>query len=113
MRTCEVWRARCLVVADANIVHHPEFKPVSVSAEQWVPVVEKKPGFDLVEYLTRLKEEEGYMIVGLEQTLESVGLQDFRWPEDGKVSEQTYRGIDSSRRCAWCWEPRSRGFLQI
>jgi len=34
-------------------VHHPEFKPVSVSAEQWVPVVEKKPGFELVEFLTR------------------------------------------------------------
>ena len=84
-RTCEVWRARTLVVGDLRVKSDAEFQAVSMSGEQWVPMLQVKPGAALEDYLARLKSEEGYVVVGLEQTLESVALHEFRWPSHGRV----------------------------
>lgn len=39
-RTCEVFCAEALVVADLRVLKDPEFRVISVTAEQWVPVLE-------------------------------------------------------------------------
>ncbi|KAI7980638.1 putative methyltransferase TARBP1 [Camellia lanceoleosa] len=39
-RTCEVFKAAGLAVADANIVNDKQFQLISVTADKWVPIVE-------------------------------------------------------------------------
>lgn len=51
----------------------------SVSAERWVNIEEVRPGKPLKDYLM-MKKEEGYSIVGAEQTSNSVKLQTFKFP---------------------------------
>jgi len=78
-RTCEVFRANKLVLADASITKHPEFASISVSAEHWVPIEQVSP-IVLAPWL-RKKATEGYTLVGLEQTAESTRLQDYQFPK--------------------------------
>ena len=51
----------------------------SVTAEMWVPLKEV-PEESLQEYLTTMKKE-GYVVVGLEQTANSVSLQKYNFPK--------------------------------
>lgn len=39
-RTCEVLGAEALVVSDLRVLKDPEFRVISVTAEQWVPVLQ-------------------------------------------------------------------------
>ncbi|GIL43959.1 hypothetical protein Vafri_1516 [Volvox africanus] len=77
-RTCEVLGAGRLVLADLAATRDPMFTSVSVTAEQWLPMEEVKPAA-LLAWLER-RAAEGYTLVGLEQTAESVRLPDYRWP---------------------------------
>ncbi|GLI70009.1 hypothetical protein VaNZ11_014743 [Volvox africanus] len=77
-RTCEVLGAGRLVLADLAATRDPLFTSVSVTAEQWLPMEEVKPAA-LLAWLER-RAAEGYTLVGLEQTAESVRLPDYRWP---------------------------------
>ncbi|GIL82026.1 hypothetical protein Vretifemale_10973 [Volvox reticuliferus] len=77
-RTCEVLGAGRLVLADLAATRDPVFTSVSVTAEQWLPMEEVKPAA-LLAWLER-RAAEGYTLVGLEQTAESVRLPDYRWP---------------------------------
>ncbi|KAJ4458888.1 putative TAR RNA loop binding protein [Paratrimastix pyriformis] len=131
-RTCEVFGAEALVVADKSVASNPIFKTISVTADKWVPMVESQrararrpqpeihllvlyPGrtknfsafphtdsggvrvtaathFDLraahpqvpesglVKYL-RERKQEGYTILGLEQTASSTHLHHYDFPE--------------------------------
>jgi tRNA guanosine-2'-O-methyltransferase len=83
-RTCEVFRARTLVVNDASIVTDGEFKSISRTAENWMPIVECKVA-SVPEYLIRLRRDEGFVLLGLEQTTSSIPLQDMEWPSHGRV----------------------------
>lgn len=76
-RTCEVFRAAALVVSDMNIIKDPMFASISVTAEQWVPFTEVKM-HSLRQWMAQ-KKVEGYVLVGLEQTAESVSLTQFRF----------------------------------
>uniref|UniRef100_A0A8D2A6V5 tRNA (guanosine(18)-2'-O)-methyltransferase TARBP1 n=1 Tax=Sus scrofa TaxID=9823 RepID=A0A8D2A6V5_PIG len=78
-RTCEVFGASALVVSSLQCIRDKQFQHLSVSAEQWLPLVEVKPP-QLIDYLQE-KKAEGYTIVGVEQTARSVDLTQFCFPE--------------------------------
>ncbi|XP_078085623.1 tRNA (guanosine(18)-2'-O)-methyltransferase TARBP1 isoform X2 [Mustelus asterias] len=78
-RTCEIFGASALVVNNVHCVNDKQFQALSVSAEQWLPVIEVRPT-QLVEYLQR-KKTEGYTIIGVEQTANSHNLVQYSFPE--------------------------------
>ncbi|KAB2622786.1 tRNA (guanosine(18)-2'-O)-methyltransferase-like [Pyrus ussuriensis x Pyrus communis] len=78
-RTCEVFKVSGLAVADANVVHDKQFQLISVTAEKWVPIIEV-PVDSLKVFLER-KKREGFSILGLEQTANSVPLDQYSFPK--------------------------------
>ncbi|XBH97013.1 hypothetical protein VPH35_087309 [Triticum aestivum] len=77
-RTCEIFRAGGLAVGDMGVVQDKQFRLISVTAEKWVPMVEV-PVESVRAFLQR-KRAEGYTVVGLEQTANSVALDEFVFP---------------------------------
>eukprot|EP00887_Chlorella_sp_A99_P000598 scaffold17.g598.t1 len=77
-RTCEVFRASGLVLSDLAVTRDPGFVSISVTAEQWIPLMEV-PEPALAAWLAS-KAAEGYTLVGLEQTAESESLPSYRFP---------------------------------
>lgn len=78
-RTCEVFGVKQLVLNDAKIRNSKEFKSLSMSSEDWLDITEVKVK-DLREFLMEIKQQ-GYTIVGAEQTSESVKLDDCKFPK--------------------------------
>ncbi|XP_061846989.1 probable methyltransferase TARBP1 isoform X2 [Colius striatus] len=78
-RTSEIFGASALVVGSLHYIHDKQFQHLSVSAEQWLPLVEVKPS-QLVDYLQQ-KKTEGYTIIGVEQTAKSFDLTEYCFPE--------------------------------
>ncbi|XP_051024530.1 probable methyltransferase TARBP1 [Acomys russatus] len=78
-RTCEVFGAAVLVVGSLQCVRDRQFQHLSVSAEQWLPLVEVRP-CQLVDYLQQ-KKAEGYTVIGVEQTTQSSDLAQYHFPE--------------------------------
>jgi len=62
------------------VLKHDDFKRISVTAEQWVPIVEVGAGDDALEVFLDARRAEGWSLVGLEQTTTSVCLTRFRFP---------------------------------
>ncbi|MED6184013.1 hypothetical protein PIB30_043275 [Stylosanthes scabra] len=79
-RTCEVFRASGLAVADANIINDKQFQLISVTAEKWVPIIEV-PVDSIKAYLQK-KKREGFSILGLEQTANSIPLDKYSFPKN-------------------------------
>lgn len=77
-RTCEVFGAHSLVVADAHVTKDRLFTAISMTSEQWLSIDEVRPSA-LVPWL-KAKREEGYLLIGLEQTSESIVLGEFNFP---------------------------------
>ncbi|XP_068795100.1 probable methyltransferase TARBP1 isoform X2 [Struthio camelus] len=78
-RTSEIFGASALVVGSLHYIQDKQFQHLSVSAEQWLPLVEVKPS-QLVDYLQQ-KKTEGYTIIGVEQTVKSFDLTEYCFPE--------------------------------
>uniref|UniRef100_A0A3Q1FCJ3 tRNA (guanosine(18)-2'-O)-methyltransferase TARBP1 n=1 Tax=Acanthochromis polyacanthus TaxID=80966 RepID=A0A3Q1FCJ3_9TELE len=78
-RTCEIFGASALVLDSLRHVNDKHFQSLSVSSELWLPLLEVKP-VELTDFL-QVKKSEGYCIVGVEQTANSHGLQDYQFPE--------------------------------
>ncbi|NXJ08323.1 TARB1 methyltransferase, partial [Odontophorus gujanensis] len=78
-RTSEIFGASALVVGSLHYTQDKQFQHLSVSAEQWLPLVEVKPP-QLVDYLQQ-KKTEGYTTIGVEQTAKSFDLTDYCFPE--------------------------------
>ncbi|XP_074846250.1 tRNA (guanosine(18)-2'-O)-methyltransferase TARBP1 isoform X2 [Carettochelys insculpta] len=78
-RTSEIFGASALVVGSLHYINDKQFQHLSVSAEQWLPLVEVKPP-QLVDYLQQ-KKTEGYTIVGVEQTAKSSNLTEYCFPD--------------------------------
>ncbi|XP_077585684.1 tRNA (guanosine(18)-2'-O)-methyltransferase TARBP1 [Stigmatopora nigra] len=78
-RTCEIFGASALALDNLRHVNDKHFQSLSVSSELWLPLVEVKP-LELADFL-QVKKTEGYCIVGVEQTANSHGLQDYQFPE--------------------------------
>nr|XP_032804293.1 probable methyltransferase TARBP1 isoform X1 [Petromyzon marinus] len=77
-RTCEILGASALVLGGRHHVSDRQFQALSVTAEQWLPILEVKP-HALAAFLQE-KKEDGYSIVGAEQTANSHDLTAFRFP---------------------------------
>ncbi|XP_062073868.1 uncharacterized protein LOC133778060 isoform X2 [Humulus lupulus] len=78
-RTCEVFKALGLAVADASILHDKQFQLISVTADRWVPIIEVP--VDSMKVFLEKKKREGYSILGLEQTANSIQLDHYTFPK--------------------------------
>ncbi|OVA14952.1 tRNA/rRNA methyltransferase [Macleaya cordata] len=78
-RTCEVFKTAGLAVADASVVNDKQFQLISVTAEKWVPIIEV-PVSSLKVFLEK-KKREGFSILGLEQTANSIPLDQYTFPK--------------------------------
>ena len=78
-RTCEIFNAAKLVVHDRKVTATPDFKSLAVSSDAWMDIDEVRTK-DLPRYL-KDKKDQGYAILGLEQTAKSVSLVDYTFPE--------------------------------
>ncbi|PIN09245.1 tRNA (guanosine(18)-2'-O)-methyltransferase [Handroanthus impetiginosus] len=77
-RTCEVFRAGGLAIADKNILNDKQFQLISVTAEKWVPIAEVPVGS--MRVFLEKKKQEGFAILGLEQTANSIPLDQYNFP---------------------------------
>ncbi|WOL09568.1 hypothetical protein Cni_G18321 [Canna indica] len=77
-RTCEIFKAAGLAIADASILQDKQFQLISVTAEKWVPILEV-PVSNLKVFLEK-KRKEGFSILGLEQTANSKQLDQYSFP---------------------------------
>ncbi|KAK7902159.1 hypothetical protein WMY93_018928 [Mugilogobius chulae] len=78
-RTCEIFGAGALVLDSLCHVKDKQFQSLSVTSERWLPLLEVKP-VELTDFL-QLKKNEGYCIVGVEQTANSHSLENYHFPE--------------------------------
>nr|XP_035964557.1 probable methyltransferase TARBP1 isoform X2 [Halichoerus grypus] len=78
-RTCEAFGASALVVGSLQCIRDKQFQGLSVSAEQWLPLLEVKPP-QLIDFLQQ-KKAEGYTVIGVEQTAKSIDLTQYSFPE--------------------------------
>ncbi|KAL1462354.1 hypothetical protein WDU94_014194, partial [Cyamophila willieti] len=78
-RSCEVFGAS-LVVDNLELLKDPDFKALSMTSEKHVNIIEVKK-YNLKQYLKHMRSEEGYQLIGAEQTNNSVKLQDFKYPK--------------------------------
>ena len=76
-RTCEIFGCR-YVIGSRRFTAESDFQNTSVTAEKWVPI-EEVPARQVGAFLEE-RRREGYAIVGVEQTSESVALQEFEFP---------------------------------
>lgn len=78
-RTCEIFGVEKFVIGSLKHTEDKQFQNLSVSSDKWVTIEEVKP-HNLKEYLLSLKEE-GYTLVGAEQTDDSHKLTDYVFPK--------------------------------
>eukprot|EP00796_Vickermania_ingenoplastis_P001542 gene1542-927_t len=78
-RCADIFAIEELVVPDTAVFEHPHFVAVARSAERWVPWrAVAVPG--LATYLASMRAQ-GYTLVGIEQTTQSVSIERFDFPE--------------------------------
>ncbi|CAA6657139.1 unnamed protein product [Spirodela intermedia] len=82
-RTCEVFKAAGLAIADVSIVQDKQFQLISVTADKWVPIVEVPVG-SMKAFLNK-KKHEGFSILGLEQTTNSTPSTSSPSPRNGSI----------------------------
>eukprot|EP00892_Ulva_mutabilis_P002313 jgi/Ulvmu1/12082/UM084_0005.1 len=91
-RTCEIFAAKHLVVADASVAQDRDFTLLSMHAEERLSIRGVSPS-SLPEWLQACKVD-GYTIVGVEQTSGSVRLPDFAFdPQTVLVLGNEMKGI--------------------
>ncbi len=78
-RTAEIFAASRIVVPDIKVKKMDNFKSICVGAEEWIEMEECKEK-DLLAYLKKYKEE-GYSIIGIEQTSSSKCLSNVKFHE--------------------------------
>ncbi|XP_019190926.1 PREDICTED: uncharacterized protein LOC109185383 isoform X1 [Ipomoea nil] len=78
-RTCEVFRAGGLAIANKDVLKDKQFQLISVTAEKWVPILEV-PVISMKAFLEK-KKQEGFSILGLEQTANSMSLDQYVFPK--------------------------------
>nr|XP_033329687.1 probable methyltransferase TARBP1 isoform X1 [Megalopta genalis] len=76
-RTCEIFNVKELVIANLSQVRDKDFQNLSVSAENWINIIEVKP-HELSKYLLE-KRDKGWSLIGVEQTVNSVSLLDMKF----------------------------------
>ncbi|AET38847.1 tRNA (guanosine(18)-2'-O)-methyltransferase Ecym_3359 [Eremothecium cymbalariae DBVPG len=71
-RLCDVLGVGLLTVQDIRVKNHPQFKNVAVTADHWMPMEEVQ--VECIIDFMKQKKSEGYTLIGLEQTDQSVQL---------------------------------------
>ncbi|GMG37367.1 unnamed protein product [Ambrosiozyma monospora] len=83
-RLSDVLGAGWLTLNDLSVKDSIEFKSVAVTADRWMPMIEVKIE-EITEFM-RMKKKEGYSLIGLEQTDNSVELNsDLKFPEKSLI----------------------------
>jgi len=77
-RTCEIFGVQTLVLSNSNVIEDVQFKSLSVSAAKWMNLEEVRMS-ELKSYLESMRRE-GYTLVGVEQTANSVNLTRYQFP---------------------------------
>jgi len=77
-RTCEIFNASAIALANKKVLQDSLFKQVSVTAEKWLPILEVK--VDALAAFLNEKKMEGWHLVGLEQTANSQSILDYAFP---------------------------------
>ncbi|ODV90042.1 hypothetical protein CANCADRAFT_14145, partial [Tortispora caseinolytica NRRL Y-17796] len=79
-RLCDVLGAELMTVPNMQVVKHHDFRNVAVTADLWMPMEEVAPE-SIIPFLSA-KSKQGYTIIGLEQTDDSIELtKDTAFPE--------------------------------
>ena len=78
-RTCEIFGATELVLSDKKVQDDDMFQRISVTANKWVPL--SYVGQPQLEAFLRRKKQEGFTVLALEQTAQSVCISQFTFPE--------------------------------
>ena len=78
-RTCEIFGVSRMVVSDLSILENPSFLRLTMSSEKWLDF-EAVPPVRLAAYLTHQRSQ-GYLIVGIEQTIGSQKLNEYQFPD--------------------------------
>ncbi|XP_076099114.1 tRNA (guanosine(18)-2'-O)-methyltransferase TARBP1-like isoform X1 [Mytilus galloprovincialis] len=78
-RTSEIFGVSQYVIGKMKYTDDKTFKELSVTAHKWLPIIEVYQEL-LPQYLTE-KRQEGYTLIGVEQTANSVSLTDFTFPK--------------------------------
>ncbi|XP_077991502.1 tRNA (guanosine(18)-2'-O)-methyltransferase TARBP1-like [Glandiceps talaboti] len=78
-RTSEIFGVGTFVVGNLKYCETQEFQSLSVTAEKWLPLEEVKAAA-LKTYLLEMKKQ-GYSLVGVEQTANSICLTEYKFPE--------------------------------
>jgi tRNA guanosine-2'-O-methyltransferase len=77
-RTCEIFNVKELVLGSLKYLEDKTFQSLSVTSEKWLNIKEVPEKY-LKTYLLEMKYN-GYTLVGLEQTANSVQLNEFKFP---------------------------------
>eukprot|EP00747_Dinoflagellata_sp_TGD_P220126 gnl/TRDRNA2_/TRDRNA2_92138_c0_seq2.p1 gnl/TRDRNA2_/TRDRNA2_92138_c0~~gnl/TRDRNA2_/TRDRNA2_92138_c0_seq2.p1 ORF type:complete len:548 (+),score=71.32 gnl/TRDRNA2_/TRDRNA2_92138_c0_seq2:72-1646(+) len=79
-RTCEIFNCEALCVPNARVSKDQTFQAIAVTAEKWLPLREVPRGSALRTYLLQMRRK-GYALVGVEQTHDSVQLDEYTFSE--------------------------------
>ncbi|XP_047119243.1 probable methyltransferase TARBP1 [Schistocerca piceifrons] len=82
-RTCEVFGVAQYVIGNLKYLEDKQFQNLSVSAERWLNIIEVKSVL-LPHYLLEMKRH-GYIVIGAEQTSNSVKLNEYNFPKKSLV----------------------------
>jgi len=78
-RTAEVFGASELIFDNLKVLNDKNYTSLAVTAMKWIKISEVKKE-KLVDYLMKIKQE-NYTLIGLEQTSNSVEIQDYDFPK--------------------------------
>lgn len=78
-RTCEIFGVSELALPNLKLLETKEFQNISVSSHQWLPI--RGVAAQAVEPYLEEKKNDGYTLIGVEQTAHSVSLEKFRFPK--------------------------------
>ncbi|XP_065209528.1 probable methyltransferase TARBP1 [Planococcus citri] len=112
-RTCEIFAVSALVVNNLEVLKNKEYTSLSITAEKHVQINEVKK-YNLFGYLKN-KKEEGYCIIGLEQTTNSKNLSEFSFPKKSVlVLGNEKEGIPADLLCLFdtCVEIPQKGVIR-
>mmetsp|Transcript_10410 Transcript_10410/g.10396 ORF Transcript_10410/g.10396 Transcript_10410/m.10396 type:complete len:326 (-) Transcript_10410:5-982(-) len=77
-RTGEVFNLQLLTVPNKNMINEAEYKNMAVTADRWLPIIEVTEE-NLPVYLNLCRHNQ-YRIVGLEQTANSIPINQYEFP---------------------------------
>jgi tRNA(Leu) C34 or U34 (ribose-2'-O)-methylase TrmL len=112
-RTCEILGVGKYVLGSKRFADDKEFQNTSVTAEKWVPI-EEVPSSGVSGYIEE-KKGEGYTIVAIEQTSESISLEKFLFPRKTVLllgNERAGIPVDLIRQVDACVEIPQKGLIR-